>query len=304
MRNAAPRWKKFVLQLYIRFKDDDIPALSAQLTFYLLLSLFPFLLFLLNVMSFTAVTSQEFIENIAGFLPNDVSVFFQGLVSEMLGVKSATLLSISALITLWAASRGIHAISACLNKACDKDESRPFWKVSIITVFFTVCMAVLVMATLLLLILGKAIGEHIFISFHAESVFWWLWTVLRYVIPIVILFLVFLLLYKYIPNCQLKIKDALPGALFSTLGWILTSLVFSFYIDNFAGYTRIYGSIGAVIILMIWLYISSIVLLMGGELNATRSYFKCGLNIEKYEKAGITLPFPFNRKKKKTGKPQ
>ncbi len=296
---TAPKWKKYAAQLYVRFKDDDIPSLSAQLTFYLLFSLFPFLLFLLNILSFTAVSPEEFTENISRFLPGDVNVFFRDLVAEMLGARSAALLSISLVATLWGASRGIHAISACLNKACDKNEDRPFWKVTVITVFFTVGIAVMVMVTLLFLIFGRVIGRNILGYIHAEQAFPWLWTLLRYAVPIAMMFLVFFLLYKIIPNCRLTRREVLPGALFSSAGWILTSLVFAFYVNHFAGFTRIYGSIGAVILLMSWLYISSVVLLLGGEINAAVAYFKSGSKLDKYENAKIELPFPFNRKKRK-----
>ena len=299
MVKTASKLKKYAAQLYVRFKDDDLPSLSAQLSFYLLFSLFPFLLFLLNLLSFTAVSPEAFTESVARFLPGDVNALFRELVSEMVGAKSAALLSVSAVAALWGASRGIHAISACLNKACDKDEDRPFWKVTVITVFFTVCIAVMVMATLLFLIFGKVIAQSLFGYLHAEQVFPWLWTLLRYAFPIVMMFLVFFLLYKFIPNCRLTRRQVFPGALFSTTGWIFTSLVFAFYVNHFAGFTRIYGSIGAVILLMTWLYISSVVLLLGGEINAAISYIKSGEKIDKYENAKIKLPFPFNRKRKK-----
>ncbi len=295
---TAHGWKKYAAQLYIRFKDDDLPSLSAQLSFYLLFSLFPFLLFLLNVLSYTAVSPEAFTENVARFLPGDVNTFFRDLVSEMAGAKSAALLSVSAAAALWGASRGVHAISVCLNKACDKNEDRPFWKVTIITVFFTVCIAAMVLITLLFLIFGKIIGQNLLGYIHAENIFPWVWTLLRYAVPIVMMFLVFFLLYKFIPNCQQNRREVLPGALFSTAGWIITSLVFAFYVNHFAGFTRIYGSIGAVILLMTWLYISSVVLLLGGEINATIAYFKAGKKFDKYENAKLELPFPFNRKRK------
>ncbi len=291
-------WKKYFAQLYVRFKDDDIPALSAQLTFYLLFSLFPFLLFLLNILSFTTVSIDDYTRNISGFLPGEVSLFFRGMVFEMLGTKSTALLSVSALVTVWSASRGVHAISICLNKACDAKEDRPFIKLSAITMFFTVCLAVMVMVTLLFLIFGQVIGESLFDLFHVGQVFSKLWDVLRYAVPIAIMFLVFSLLYKYIPNCRLSFKETLPGALFSTIGWILTSLVFSLYINLFSGFSKIYGSIGAVIILQIWLYISSIILLLGGEINAAFCYYRSGVKVEKYENPQIKLPFPFSRNNK------
>lgn len=290
-------WKKYLAQLYVRFRDDNIPALSAQLTFYLLFSLFPFLLFLLNILSYTTVSIYDYTKNISGFLPGEVSLFFRGLVSEMLGAKSAALLSVSALVTVWSASRGVHAISVCLNKACDSDEDRPFLKLSAITVFSTVCLAVMVMATLLFLIFGQVIGENLFNLLHVGQVFTRLWEALRYIAPIGMMFVVFSLLYKYIPNCKLTFKETLPGALFSTFGWVLTSLVFSLYVNLFAGFSRIYGSIGAVIILQIWLYISSVILLLGGEINAAVGYYRSGVKTDKYENPQIKLPFPFYKKK-------
>ena len=292
-------WKKYFAQLYVRFRDDNIPALSAQLTFYLLFSLFPFLLFLLNILSFTTVSIYEYTQNISGFLPDEVSLFFHGLVSEMLGSKSAALLSVSALVTIWSASRGVHAISICLNKACDAKENRSFLKLSAITMFFTVCLAVMVMAMLLLLIFGQVIGESLFDLLHVAQVFSRLWEVLRYIVPIGMMFLVFSLLYKYIPNCRLTFKESLPGALFSTFGWVLTSLVFSIYINQFSGFSKIYGSIGAVIILQIWLYISSVILLLGGEVNAVVGYYRSGIVIEKYENPQIKLPFSWPGRNKK-----
>jgi membrane protein len=292
-------WTRYAAQLYVRIRDDDILGLSAQLTFYLLLSLFPFLLFLLNILSLTNVPMQAYTENIVRFLPTDVALFYRDLVAEMVGVRSATLLSISALITLWSAAQGVHAISRCLNQACDAKENRPFLKMTVITVFFTVCLAVLVMITLLLLIFGGVFGESLFSLFSAEQVFRQLWTVLRYAVPIAGMFLVFFLLYKFVPNCRLMRRDVMPGALFSTFGWIATSLVFSFYISHFSSYTRIYGSIGALIILLVWLYLSSIILLLGGELNATLAYFRSGAKIDKYENAEIKWPFPFRKKKRR-----
>jgi membrane protein len=297
MSGTKHPWTKYLAQLYVRFRDDDLPAMSAQLTFYLLLSLFPFLLFLLNILSLTSVPIQSYTDRIIEFLPNDVAQFYRDFVSEMLGVKSAALLSVSAIITVWSASRGVQAIGKCLNKACDANEDRPFLKLTAITVFFTLCMVVLVLITLLFMIFGRVIGQNLFGLIHAEQVFLKLWNVLRYAVPIIGMFFVFFLLYKIIPNCRLARRDVLPGALFSTAGWIITSLVFAFYINHFTSYTRIYGSIGAVIILLIWLYLSSIVLLLGGEINATLSYFRTGTKIDKYENIQIKWPFPLSHKK-------
>lgn len=283
------RWGKFLGQLYVRFTDDSVSALSAQLAFYLLLSLFPFVLFLLNLISFTPISSAEFSSRIAEFLPAEVSRFFRSVVVEIVGARSTGLLSAGALVALWSASRGISAISYGLNKAYDKEESRPFWKVALITVGFTIGIAVLVLAALLMLIFGEVIAREVFSCIDGAEGFTRLWRVLRYAVPLALMFLVFMLLYKYIPNHKLRLKQVLPGALFATFGWIAFSAVFSFYVNNFASYTRVYGSIGGIIILLVWLYLSSMVVLLGGEINATLLYFQSGLKIDKYENPQLKL---------------
>ncbi len=283
-------WPRFLKQMYVRFQDDNVSALSAQLAFYLLLSLFPFLLFLLNLFSFISVSYGQFVGNIAEFFPEEVGVFFRGVVEEMLGAKSPGLLSIGALVTLWSASRGVSAISFGLNKAYDKTENRSFWKVGAIMLLFTVGVAVMVLAALLFLIFGEVIARDIFSCMDGTEAFTKLWRIFRYIVPILIMLLLFLLLYKWAPNARLRIREVLPGALVSSFGWAATSFVFSYYVTNFASYTRIYGSIGGIIILLLWLYISSMTIMMGGELNATLYYFKSGQKIGKYENAQIKLP--------------
>ncbi len=277
-------------QMYVRFQDDNVTALSAQLAFFLLLSLFPFLLFLLNLLSFISVSYTQFVGSVVEFLPKEVGDFFRDAVSEMLGARSPGLLSIGAFVTLWSASRGVSAISFGLNKAYDKAEDRPFWKVATIMVIFTVGIAVMVLVALLFLIFGEVIARDIFSCVDGAEAFTKLWRILRYIVPVLMMLLLFLLLYKWAPNCRLRLKQVLPGALVASFGWAVTSHLFSFYVTNFASYTRVYGGIGGIIILLLWLYISSMIILLGGELNATLYYFKTGQKQDKYENAQIKLP--------------
>ena len=296
MKIGERKWVRLIKQLYIRLQDDNVSALSAQLAFFLLLALFPFVLFLLNLLSFTTITSADFVENIAGFLPTEVEKLFRDIVSEILGAKSPGLLSIGAIVTLWSASRGISAISFGLNMAYDKRESRSFFKVAAITILFTLGIAVMVLAALLFLIFGEVLARDIFSCFDGAEAFTHLWRILRYIVPLAIMLLVFSLLYKFVPNCRLRFKHVLPGALLATLGWAAVSFIFSIYVNNFANYTRIYGSIGGVIILLVWLYISSLVVLLGGELNAALEYFRSGQKLDKYENPRLKLPQWFHKK--------
>lgn len=297
MKKGARKWGRLIKQLYIRFQDDNVSALSAQLAFFLLLALFPFVLFLLNLISFTSITSADFVENIAGFLPAEVETLFRDIVRELLGAKSTGLLSIGALVTLWSASRGISAISFGLNMAYDKRETRPFFKVAAITILFTLGIAIMVLAALLFLIFGEVLARDIFSCLDGAEAFTQLWRILRYIVPLAIMLFVFSLLYKFVPNCRLRFKHVLPGALLAAIGWAAVSVIFSFYVNNFASYTRIYGSIGGIIILLLWLYISSLVVLLGGEVNAALEYFRSGQRLDKYENPHLKLPQPFRKKK-------
>ena len=100
------------------------------------------------------------------------------------------------------------------------------------------------------------------------------WSILRYCIPAVLMFVTFSLIYKYVPNKKLKYKNIRVGALFATIGWIITSLLFSLYVNNFGNYEKVYGSLGGMIALISWLYISTIIIMIGGELNAISNYFQ------------------------------
>ena len=294
--------RRFIRQIYIRFQDDNVSALSAQLSFYLLLALFPFILFILNLLSFTSIPSADFVNNIAEFLPTEVGALLRRIVSEMIGAKSTGLLSVGAIVAIWSASRGVSAVSFALNKAYDKHEDRPFWNVAIIMIIFTIAIAVMVLAALLFLIFGEVIARDIFSCLDGAEAFTRLWRVLRYIVPLVIMLLLFSLLYKFVPNCRLRLKHVLPGAVVASFGWAIASIVFSLYVNDFSRYTRIYGSIGGIIILLLWLYLSSMIVMLGGELNATLQYFRTEQHIEKYEVSKLQLPGFLQRLRQKQRK--
>lgn len=264
MANAA--------QIYARFKNDEISALSAQLSFYLLLSMFPFLLFVLNILSFTSISVLDLTRYFARFMPDDIGPFINRVITEMLHGRSPALISVGAVITVWSASRGVNAICRGLNKAYDKQESRPFWKITLMDIVFTFGITIMILIAFLLLIFGELIGSSLLNFLGAAEAFHFLWGLVRYTIAFIIMVFIFASLYKFVPNHHIRFKEVLPGAFFAALGWILSSLVFSLYVNNFASYAQIYGSIAAVIILLIWLYISSVIILLGGEINATLSH--------------------------------
>lgn len=266
--------QSFLKNVYNRFRDDDVPALGAQLTYYLILSFFPFLIFLLSLLSFTQLSADSMLADFIRVLPAQTGESISGILNEVSANSSGALLSIGMIATLWSASNGVNAIMKGLNKAYDIEESRPFWKVRGISLLATIVFAVVILLTMLLLIFGKGFGEYLFQFLNYPEGFLTIWSILKYVISIAAMIGVFILLYWIVPCRKHRFREVVPGALFSTFGWIATSLVFQFYINNFGNYTKTYGSLGGIIVLLIWLYISSILIMLGGEINAAMASMK------------------------------
>lgn len=261
--------KKAGLHFYNQIRQNDVSAVGAQLSYYMILSFFPFLIFLITLLKFTPLTHDHTLHELSLILPDEAFSVVSELISEIANSNNATILSIGMLGTLWASSKGTSALIRGINRAYDAKDTRPFWKIKIIGIIFTIALAFLILFSLSLLVFGQVLGQLIFNRLGISTLFYYIWTLLRYLIPLISLFTTFILLYIFAPDISLKFKDVYCGAIFSTFGWIIVSLIFSFYVNNFGNYTKTYGSIGGVIVLLIWLYISSVIVLLGGELNAT-----------------------------------
>lgn len=261
------RGKYLILRLLNKLKEDDIFALGSQLAYSLLLSFFPFLIFLMTIIGFSSVTSSDVLLSLESILPTPAYELIYTTIIEIVDSQKSDLLSFSLLITIWVSSNGFYAVIKGLNKAYDDDEKRPFWKIRVTSIMCTFILGLMIIFSLLLLVLGNSIGVTLSRYFNLPGNFDILWKVLRYVITLVSMVFTFALIYMFTPTRNLLLKEVLPGAIFAAIGWIVVSVGFAFYVDNFNNYSRIYGSIGAVIILMIWLFLSSIILLTGGEIN-------------------------------------
>ncbi|MFC5648222.1 YihY/virulence factor BrkB family protein [Paenibacillus solisilvae] len=286
----------FAQNLYCRFQEDEVPAMGAQLTYYLILSFFPFLIFIIAVLSFANLTVQDVIERIRMVMPEMSTKTITEAFVEIQASRSGSLLSFGLLVTLWSASSGVSAVIKALNKAYDAEENRPFWKVKAISLLFTVVLALVIAFSLVMLIFGKVIGDMLYKWTQLPGNIDLIWSIGQYAVPIGVMAVVFASLYLYVPNLRLTFKEVIPGALFATFGWIITSLLFSFYVNNFGSYTKTYGSIGGIIVLLTWLYLSSIIIVLGGEINAVLHFDKYGK-----QRAGckqFSLSFPFLKKAK------
>lgn len=259
----------FVKQLYHRILEDDIFGLAAQLAYFFLLSLLPFLLFLLTLIGYFPIEEEAVIDLISTYAPTQIGDLIQTNVSVLVNQQNGGLLSLSIIGTLWAASNGVNALMRAFNKAYEVNEDRSFITARVIAIILTIAMVAIICIALLLPVFGRMIGVYLFSFFGLSDDFTSIWETLRWLISSIIFFIVFLALYKLAPNKKVYFKTAIWGALFATVFWQIVSLGFSYYVSTMGNYSATYGSLGAVIVLMIWFYISGIIIMIGGAINAT-----------------------------------
>ncbi|TJX14890.1 YihY/virulence factor BrkB family protein [Tissierella creatinini] len=267
----------FFDHLAFRIVDDNIPAIGAQLAYFLILSIFPFMIVLLNIISYTSIVEPEFIYGAVQFLPMDIQNIIVGFVNDIVSSSSQSLLSIAAIAGIWTASSGVSPVIRAINKAYDRKETRSFFVLKGISILFTIALLALFLLVIIALVFGEFLGRRIFEFLGYGQIFLKIWENIRFIIPMIFMILIFALLYKFSPcssiKRSIKLRYAIPGAAFTTVGWVFISLLFSFYVQSFGKYATTYGSLGGVMVLLVWLYLSSMIMVLGGEINATIAYY-------------------------------
>lgn len=259
---------KFGKPLVSKIMDNDVTGMAAQLAYFFLLSLFPLLIFMVTLLPYTPLSQQDIFNAIKDYAPPETFEFIQANLSQVMESRSGGLLSIGILGTIWSASNGMNALIKSLNRAYDVTEKRSFIVSRGLAIIMMVGMIFVFLVALLLPVFGKQIGLFIFTTLGLSEAFFSVWSIARWIISPLILFIVFLAIYYIAPSIKIRCLTAVPGALFASIGWVLVSLGFSFYVSHFGNYSSTYGSIGAVIVLMLWFYISAIIILVGGEINS------------------------------------
>jgi membrane protein len=258
----------FIREMARRFQKDEIPRLSAELAYYFLLSLFPFLIFLITLLAYLPIPHEDLLSIIRQYAPKEAIHLVEANVHRVVDEQNGRLLSLSIIGAIWSASNGMNAIVRAFNRAYDVVENRPFLVARGMSVLLTIGMIFVIIVALVLPVFGKMIGLFLFSAFGFPATFLMIWNAMRWVISSLILFVVFTVLYYFAPNKKLRCANVVRGAIFATIGWIITSLAFSYYVNHFANYAAMYGSLGGMIILMVWFYLSGMIIVLGGEMNA------------------------------------
>ena len=260
--------KKFVKEIYYRLMYDEISLLSANLSYYFILSLFPMLIVALALTPYFKIDQQFLLEKIQNFAPGDLGDYLFDMISEVLNNKNNTIITVGIVFTLWSASSGIYGIIIAFNNAFRVRDGRIWIVTKLISVVITALFLLGMFVVLALVVFGKQLTYLLFHKFNLDEGFYNLWSVLNYSFPILFIFIVFVFFYIMGPNLKLKAISIIPGAIFSTISWTLVSRLFGYYIDHFSSYIKTYGTIGAFMAFIIWLYITGYILIIGAEINA------------------------------------
>ncbi|MBE6895606.1 MAG: YihY/virulence factor BrkB family protein [Ruminococcaceae bacterium] len=253
----------FIRSFIRKLAKDNVSSSAANAALFLIISLFPFAMLLLSLIEYIPINESGLSDFFETYLPSSVAGMLSSIFSEMKDKNLRAVVPITVITSLWSASRGFFAITDGLNSVCGASETRNNISVRISSVIYTVFFLFALIATLFLWTFGSFILEAVssFLRFP------WIISFLRWILGFLLLTGIFWLIYIFAPNRRTKALRELPGAVICAMGWIGFSFLFSFYFDNFSSYDYIYGSLTAVVLLMLWVYFCMYILLACAEIN-------------------------------------
>lgn len=266
-------WKNFAPRLWKRLNDHDIFGGAAKLSYYFLLAVFPLLLVLVTLLGYFAESGSqlrnELINYLGTVMPPTAITLVHTTLDEISKSRGGGKLSLGLLAALWAASNGMGAISSTLNAAYGVSEQRPWWKVRLVSILLTLSLSVLIVTALVIVLYGGQIGERVADHFGYGALFVVLWKLLQWPIALVFLLVTFNLIYYFGPSVRPQKKRwCMVGTVTAVILWLLVSFGFRIYLHYFDSYSLTYGSLGALIVLMLWFYFTGLAILLGGEINS------------------------------------
>lgn len=253
------------------FLEHDMPTYAAALAYRALFALFPFFAFLVALLGFLEITSffEWMIHQTRSTLQEQHARTGEWLIRQGLyQAQGGELLSSIIVLAIWSVSGGVRSLTKALNTVHGVVESRPAWKRLVLQAFFAVWLAVTLIIAISLLLIGPWAVEWLVGLVGLDEIFISLWAWLRLPVALVLLMLVVSVVYWVVPNVDQPLRLITPGAVLAVIVWVVASLAFAYYVTNFANYSVIYGSLGAAVALLLYFYISAVVLLLGAEMNA------------------------------------
>jgi membrane protein len=268
-------FKQFALDLNQEISNDNVFNGAAALGYYLTLAIFPAIILLMTIIPYLPIhnVDKAIMDLLGEALPPQAFDMVSGVVSEVTKNQRGGLLSFSLLGTLWAASSGMYAVMQQLNITYDVKEGRSFIRARGTAILLSLMFGLLVIGAFSLIVLGGVIQDWLGTRIGLSQGVLIFFALFRWIVILLALLLGFAVIYRFGPDVEQKFKFITPGSLLGVALLIAVSLGFAYYTSHFANYSATYGSIGAVIILMLWLYIAGLVILIGSEINALIEHY-------------------------------
>lgn len=267
-KNAS--WSELARRTIKDAMADDVAGIAAQLAYYFFLALFPALLFLVALASFFPLYSfnDELMRLLAPIAPAAVVSLLQEQLISLSNSEDAGLLSIGLLMALWSSSAAMVSVIDAMNRAYDIDDSRPWWKRRLVAIALTVGLALFILTSFGLIVGGPWLADFLGRHFGLAPMFAMVWKIVQWPIVFLLASTGFGLVYYFAPDAEQEWVWITPGALTAVVLWFLASLAFRYYVVNFGNYDEAYGTLGAIILTLLWFYITGLAMVIGAELNA------------------------------------
>lgn len=263
--------KNIIIQMIKRVRQHHALTFGTEIAYFLLLSLFPFLMIIMSIISIIEIDFSRVFKGLIPYLPAEYGSDLQNLGSytnSLFREGNYGIMIISILLTLWAASKGVSSIFNAIDQAYGSERARGYIRRRAFSYVYTVLMGISIAIFTIIPVILDLILSKFDADFSRDFIFVHLYMSFKWLFSIVFLFLVVWSLFYFAPNEKVSWKNVLPGAIFSIAGWSVFSMFFSFYIRHISQYKIIYGGLGTVILGMLWVWFLSEILVLGGELNA------------------------------------
>jgi membrane protein len=259
-----------LLRTYDDVGDNHTLQMAAALSYYFVMSLFPALIVLSAIVAYLPVPDlfNQALSLMTRFVPQDSMGLVRKVLADVVTPNRNAFLSVGLLGTLWTASGGFAAAIEALNIAYDAEETRPFWKTRPLAIGLTVLIGALLLIALGVMIVGPQFGQWISGRLHLSVLWQWLWPYIHWTVSVGFTVGAVEMLYFLAPNVKQRFFATLPGAIFAVSCWIGLSYLLGIYFRSFANFNKTYGTLGAAVALMVWLYWTGFAMLVGAELNA------------------------------------
>lgn len=277
-----------------RMKFDNVNEFSAQASFFLILSVFPFIMLLLTIIHYTPLEQTVLLSILLDITPEALNPLITNVVEELYEKASGTMLSVTAVMAIWSSSKGMRAITRGLHSVFHIRQKRNYFLERAIAILYTIVLLVVILLSLSLIVFGNSLlhflGYNLPFVYGIAEIF----VKQRFLIILLILSLFFSLLYKSIAQKRYTLMQLLPGSLFSSLGWLGFSYAYGIYVNYYSNFSYMYGSLTTIVILMLWIYVCMYILFIGGEINI---YFS--LNFQMAYKRFLHFMWKHKLRKKK-----